>query len=252
VSQRAAVVLAAGKGTRMKSDLPKVAVPVLGKAMLLYVLDHLKEAGFERVILIVGYAREVVESLVRDRKDMAIEFALQSEQKGTAHAFLCAEAALSGFTGSVLVTCGDMPLIRTETFNSLMKQHEAQKNAATVLSAVLEDPKGYGRLVRSSGGQLLRIVEEKDADEETKKIRETNTASYVFEAPQIFSILKQIDTNNKQNEYYLPDAIAILNQRNERVGVCFTRDADEALGANSPEDVLTLESKLKPGVMQAI
>ncbi|MBL8019067.1 MAG: NTP transferase domain-containing protein [Leptospirales bacterium] len=229
----------------MKSDLPKVAVPVLGKAMLLYVLDHLRDSGFNRVILIVGYGREVVEQLVKDRKDLQIEFALQAEQKGTAHAFLCAESALKGFTGTVMVTCGDMPLIRSTTFANLLSQHEAAKNSATVLSAVLENPKGYGRLVRDASGQLLKIVEEKDADEETKKIRETNSGTYMFEAPGIFEVLKQIDTNNKQNEYYLPDAIKLLGAKGERVGVCFTQDADEALGANTPEDILVLESKVK-------
>ncbi|MBX7085377.1 MAG: NTP transferase domain-containing protein [Leptospirales bacterium] len=225
----------------MKSELPKVAFPVLGRAMILHVLDHLSEVGFDRIVLIVGYGREIVEGLVKDRKEN-IQFALQAEQKGTAHAFLCAEEALKDFHGSVVVTCGDMPMIRTSTFKRLIEQHAAEKNASTVLSAVLENPKGYGRLVRGADGKLARIVEEKDATDEIRLIRETNSGTYVFESPEIFSVLRSIDTNNKQNEYYLPDAIKILNERKQSVGVCFTQDAEEALGANSQEDVAVLES----------
>ncbi len=227
----------------MKSDLPKVAFPVLGKAMLLHVLDHLAECKFSRIVLIVGYGREIVQDLVKDRKEN-IQFAVQEEQKGTAHAFLCAEQALKDFQGSVVVTCGDMPMIRPATFQRLIDQHASEQNSATVLSAVLENPKGYGRLVRAADGRLEKIVEEKDATDEIRKIKETNSGTYVFESPSIFSVLRSIDTNNKQNEYYLPDAIAILNQKKERVGVCFTQDAEEALGANSQEDVQMLESIL--------
>ncbi len=236
----------------MKTELPKVAVPLLGRAMLLHVLDHLVECGVSRIVLIVGYGREVVQDLVKDRKDVQIEFALQAEQKGTAHALLCAEPVLRGFEGTVLVTCGDMPMIRTATYRSLLETHAREGNAATVLSAVLENPTGYGRLVRSAEGSLLRIVEEKDADEQTRKIRETNSGSYCFEAPDVFRVLKQIGTNNKQGEYYLPDAAAILVKENLRVGVAFTQDADEALGANSQEDLKTLEDKLTRRLAQAL
>jgi len=252
VAQKAAVVLAAGKGTRMKTELPKVAVPLLGRAMLLHVLDHLVETGFTRIVLIIGYGREVIRDMVKDRKDAQIEFAIQEEQKGTAHALMCAKPVLDAFNGTVLVTCGDMPMIRTSTFRTLMEQHAKDGNAATVLSAVLENPTGYGRLVRSPDGSLLRIVEEKDADDETRKLRETNSGTYCFESPDIFRVLSQIDTNNKQGEYYLPDAAAILVKENKRVGVAFTQDADEALGANSPEDLQVLEAKLSRRLAQAI
>jgi UDP-N-acetylglucosamine pyrophosphorylase len=247
-SNYAAVVLAAGKGTRMKSELPKVAVPLQGKPMLLHVLENLVQSGVKRIVVVVGYKKEEVISLVPPYENVQIDFAHQEEQLGTAHAVLCAEEALKDFNGSVLVACGDMPLIRVETFQNLLNTHEASGNKATVLSAKLENPKGYGRLVRNKSGELIRIVEEKDADEETKKIQETNTGTYIFDAPEIFQILKNIGSENAQNEYYLPDAVEIFRSQGQNVGSLILDDAIEAMGANSKEDLEILEQKLKIGI----
>ena len=240
-SARAAVVLAAGKGTRMKSELPKVAVPLRGEAMLLHVLKSLKESGIHKVVLVVGYKRDVVMSLVSEITDMDIGFAIQEEQKGTAHALLCAREALNGFTGDILVACGDMPLIRAETFHGLMKDHLKENRDVTVLSSVLENPAGYGRIIRDDRGQLAAIIEEKDADEATRQIQETNTGTYVFRSPEIFEILQMIDSNNAQSEFYLPDAIRIFRERGGNVGARKLQDPVEALGANSREDLEFLE-----------
>lgn len=246
-SNYAAVVLAAGKGTRMKSELPKVAVPLKGKPMLLHVLENLVQSGIKRIVIVVGYKKEDVISLVPSYEDIRIDFANQEEQLGTAHAVLCTEEALGDFSGPVLVACGDMPLIRVETFQNLMNAHETSGNKATVLSARLNDPEGYGRLVRNEQGDLVRIVEEKDADEETKKIQETNTGTYIFDAPEIFQILKSVGSENAQNEYYLPDAVEIFRNRGDNVGSLVLDDAIEAMGANSKEDLDILEQKLKIG-----
>lgn len=238
---RAAVVLAAGKGTRMKSDLPKVAVSVYGKPMILHVLENLSGAGIRKIILVVGHQKEVVMDIVKDVRDVDIEFAVQAEQLGTGHALLCAKEALESFDGNILVACGDMPLIRAETFASLLHDHEEKNRHTTVLSSVLENPKGYGRIIRDEGGNLTAIVEEKDATDEIREIKETNTGTYVFRSPEIFEILDKIGSDNAQGEYYLPDAIEIFRSRGGQVGALILEDSIEALGANSKEDVEQLE-----------
>lgn len=242
-SPRAAVILAAGKGTRMKSELPKVAVPLAGKPMLLHVIENLVSAGLRELIIVVGYKKEDVISLVPEIPDVRITFAEQVEQKGTAHALLCAEPALSGFSGRLLVACGDMPLIRSTTFSNLFGIHEKEKHKVTILSAILENPKGYGRLVRNGNGNIVSIIEEKDASDEIRSIRETNTGTYIFEAPEIFHVLKHVDSDNAQKEYYLPDAVSIIRSSGGSVGSLSLADAYEAMGANSKEDLEVLEEK---------
>lgn len=242
---RHAVVLAAGKGTRMQSDLPKVAMPLHGRPMIQHVLDRIAPLNLETITLVVGYRRDVVEELaLRWSKDHPeapkIQFALQEEQKGTAHAFLQAEGVLKDRSGLALVAAGDMPLLRTRSIERLF--YEAESGAAgAVLSAHLDNPRGYGRMVRDDSGKLLRIVEEKDADEPTKAIREVNTGCYVFRIPDIFTVLRQIDSNNKQNEYYLPDAVKLYRERGEPFFCVQLDDYRESLGANTREDLLQLE-----------
>ncbi len=243
IHEAAAVVLAAGKGTRMKSELPKVAAPLAGRSMLNHVLDRLVEAGIRRIVLIVGYKKEEVIALVPEVPGVTFEYAVQEEQKGTAHALLCARDTLGSFHGPLLVACGDMPLIRSSTVRNLVNTHINSAASATVLSAVLDNPKGYGRIVRDTEGRLEKIVEEKDASDEIRTIQETNTGTYVFNSPEIFSILTRIDSNNAQNEYYLPDAIALLRSGNSTVAALALEDPVEAMGANSREDLLILEEK---------
>jgi len=241
-----AVVLAAGKGTRMKTDRPKVAVTIHGKPMLNYVIDNLVAGGITRIVFVVGYKKEEVMSLVPPLSGINATFVFQEEQKGTAHALLCAERVLTDFHGDVDVASGDMPLIRPETFRTLVREHRTKSNRATVLSATMENPFGYGRLVRDGEGKLTGIVEEKDADDEIRKIREVNTGTYVFDAPEIFEILKKIDTKNKQQEFYLTDAVAIFKNRGDSVGSLLLDDANESLGANSMEDIVRIEKLVKP------
>ncbi len=240
----ASVVLAAGKGTRMKSELPKVAVPLKGKAMILHVLESLVAAGVRRIVIVVGYRKEDVISLIPEFPGVSIGFVEQAEQLGTAHALLCAREALQQYRGPLVVACGDMPLIRPETFSALLDQHGEQGASATVLGAYLDDPTGYGRLVRDEEGNLLRIVEEKDATDEIRSINETNSGTYVFNAPDIFQALNKIDASNAQNEYYLPDAIEVFREEGRRVGSVMLDDPLEAMGANSREDLVTIEAKL--------
>lgn len=241
----AAVILAAGKGTRMKSEHPKVAVRLAGRALLNHVLDHLLDAGVRRQVIVVGYRHEEVRALAPAADRAQISFAMQEEQHGTGHAFLCAREALGDFAGPVLCTAGDMPMVRAASFAALLAFHRQNQNQVSVLSARMENPTGYGRIVRNEQGELIGNVEEKDADAQTKTIKEVNTGVYVFNAPQVFDWITRIGRGNAQNEYYLPDVIAVARKQGGRVGALRLEDSGEAQGVNSPEDLAILEEKLR-------
>lgn len=240
-----AVVLAAGKGTRMKSDLPKVATLLENKPLVVHVVETLKSLNINRIIIVVGFKKEVVMDILKGFE--GVEFVEQKEQLGTGHALLCAEPILDSFHGKVLVCCGDVPLISANSFESLLQEHSAHQYSVTVLSAQFENPKGYGRLIRNSTHQLERIVEEKDASEEEKKVTEINTGTYVFESPSVFSNLKTIGTNNAQNEYYLPDLVTIYNKNGYKTGAFVLSNALESTGINSQEDLAYVHSLIKEG-----
>lgn len=244
-----AVVLAAGKGTRMKSEHPKVASLLLGKPLILYVLEHLRDSGIEKICIVVGYKKEEVIEICENFP--GVFFVEQKEQLGTGHALLCAEDSLKDFHGNILVACGDVPLISSKTFMSMSSFHSKHKNAVTVLSAVFDIPKGYGRIVRGSFGELMEIVEEKDANDSQKKINEINTGTYIFESPVVFDKLKKINTNNAQKEYYLPDLIKISRLENKPVGALKLDNPIESSGINSPEDLEKLSALVKEGRIAA-
>lgn len=245
--KRFAVVLAAGKGTRMKSELPKVLMEVAHKPMIFHVIDNLIPLNFDKIIIVVGYKKDLVidsvNAYIKENYPSFIHqilFVEQKEQLGTGHAFLMTENILKNKEGYVLVTAGDMPLIRTESFYQLFKMMENQSIAGVVMGSKLENPTGYGRFVRDKNDQLERIVEEKDATEDIKKIKEVNTGCYVFKLPEIFDILKEIKSNNNQNEYYLPDVIEIYKKKNQIFGDFILQDYREALGANTVEELENL------------
>ncbi len=256
---KAAVILAAGKGTRMKTELPKVAALLAGQPLLGHVMDNLLAAGFRRLIFIVGYKQEVVRELVEshmnglDDQTIAaatqIEFAEQTEQLGTGHAFLQAEQALQNYSGPILAASGDQPMISAQTFGALLKTHTSGGHGVTVLTAKMPEPFGYGRIVRegadSSAGQIERIVEEKDATDEQRKIDAVYTGTYVYQGPAIFSVLHRVGSNNAQNEYYLPDALELNRADGQTNGSFRLDDQTEAQGVNSPVELKLLEEKLK-------
>ena len=224
----AAVILAAGKGTRMKSQKAKVLHPLAGKPMVHYPLAAAREVGADPLVLVVGHqGDEVRESL----GDKGLTFVTQAEQLGTGHALLCAAEALQGFRGDLLLLCGDVPLIRAETLSRLLNYHRQEGAALTVLTATLDDASGYGRIVRE-GDSLTAIVEEKDASEEQKTIREINTGLYVFSAPFVFEALRSIGCDNAQGEYYLTDTVAAARGAGHRVRAMQVPDAIETLGVN--------------------
>jgi bifunctional UDP-N-acetylglucosamine pyrophosphorylase/glucosamine-1-phosphate N-acetyltransferase len=199
----AAVILAAGKGTRMKSKLPKVLHTLCGQSMLSWVINAVTAAGVEQTVVVVGHGAEQVAREVEGR----VRVALQAEQLGTAHALLQAGPHLKDFRGQLLVLCGDTPLIEADTLSLLVQNHRSSGAAATVLTTEMEDPSGYGRVIRNDRGGVCKIVEHKDATPEEKKIREVNTGIYCFEVDGLFDALGRIAPVNTQGEYYLTDVI---------------------------------------------
>ncbi|MEI4804311.1 bifunctional UDP-N-acetylglucosamine diphosphorylase/glucosamine-1-phosphate N-acetyltransferase GlmU [Bacillus sp. NPDC077411] len=228
MSKRFAVILAAGKGTRMKSSLYKVLHPVCGKPMVQHVVDQVSQLEVQKLVTVVGHGAEKVQ----DQLGSASEFALQTEQLGTAHAVMQAADALGNEEGTTLVICGDTPLITAETMEALLKQHEEAGAKATVLTAYIEEPAGYGRIVRNENGHVEKIVEHKDANEVERAIKEINTGTYCFDNKALFASLSKVSNENVQGEYYLPDVIEILKNEGHIVSAYQTEHFDETLGVN--------------------
>ncbi|NYF26409.1 bifunctional UDP-N-acetylglucosamine diphosphorylase/glucosamine-1-phosphate N-acetyltransferase GlmU [Sporosarcina sp. JAI121] len=223
-----AVVLAAGQGTRMKSDLYKVLHPVCGIPMVEHVIDHIRGLGTGRIVTIVGHGAEMVEETLGDKS----EYALQAEQLGTAHAVQQAEKLIGDLDGTTIVVCGDTPLIRSETMEALIEHHNKTGAKATILTADADDPTGYGRIIRGEEGQVLRNVEQKDATPEEQRVTEINTGTYCFDNRTLFETLKKVKNDNNQGEYYLPDVVGILQSENALVSAYVTSDFSETIGVN--------------------
>lgn len=225
---RYAIILAAGQGTRMKSKLYKVLHPVMGKAMVDHVLTQVEALEPKEIVTIVGCGAEKVKALLENRT----QYALQEEQLGTGHAVLQAEPLLGNRAGTTLVVCGDTPLLTSETLNALFEEHEKRGAKATILTAHMDNPTGYGRIVRDAAGNVEKIVEHKDATAEELAITEINTGTYCFDNEWLFEMLHHVGNNNAQNEYYLPDVIGLLKERDEVVTAYQMQDAAESLGVN--------------------
>ena len=228
MESRFAIILAAGKGTRMKSKLYKVLHPVCGKPMVEHIMNRVVETEPDAIVTIVGHGAEMVKQQLGDRS----EYALQAEQLGTGHAVVQAEPFLREKRGTTLVISGDTPLLTTETLNNLFEFHQEQKASATILTAQAEDPTGYGRIVRNQMGVVEKIVEQKDASVEEAMIQEINTGTYCFDNELLFDALAKLDTDNAQGEYYLTDIIEILKAEGKIVAAYQTDDFNESLGVN--------------------
>lgn len=223
-----AVILAAGQGTRMKSKLYKVLHPVCGKPMVEHVVDSIQQLDVDRIVTIVGHGAEKVQEQLGNKS----EYVLQSEQLGTAHAVKQAESILGELEGTTLVVCGDTPLIQSETMKALLEHHKEKSAKVTILTAIAEDPTGYGRIIRDSNGQVSQIVEQKDATPDQRLVKEINTGTYCFDNKALFEALKQVKNDNAQGEYYLPDVIEILQKQGEIVTAYASKQFDETLGVN--------------------
>jgi bifunctional UDP-N-acetylglucosamine pyrophosphorylase/glucosamine-1-phosphate N-acetyltransferase len=238
----AAVVLAAGKGKRMRSGISKVMHEMAGQPLLGHVFDRLDELGVRERVAVVGFGREAVIALCRSR---GTRWVMQEEQLGTGHAFQQAVPALAGFRGTVLVLCGDMALLSAATLRRLLETHRSRGATATVLSADLDDPGGYGRVVRDAAGDIERIVEERDAAPGDLAIREINTAIYAFEYPDVLEVLDGLTAENHQGEYYLTDVVALLRGRGRRVAAVKVGDPREALGVNTLTQLAEAEAAFR-------
>ncbi|MHA6534389.1 bifunctional UDP-N-acetylglucosamine diphosphorylase/glucosamine-1-phosphate N-acetyltransferase GlmU [Paenibacillus sp. BAC0078] len=226
--KRMAVVLAAGQGKRMKSKLYKVLHPVCGKPMVGHVLDTVKATGCQRTVVVVGHGAEKVKAYI----GQDAEYVLQETQLGTGHAVKQAKGLLGGEEGTTVVICGDTPLVTAETLEGLMALHEGRQAAATVLTAVMDQPAGYGRIIRGEDGGVLKIVEQKDCTPEEAAVNEINTGTYCFDNAKLFAALEKVTNSNNQQEYYLTDVIGILRAQGDIVLGYQAHDAAESIGVN--------------------
>jgi UDP-N-acetylglucosamine diphosphorylase/glucosamine-1-phosphate N-acetyltransferase len=243
-----AIVLAAGKGTRMQSELPKVLIPVAGRPMVRYVVDALREAGVAKIVVVVGYKAELV------REELAgepgVDFALQAEQLGTGHAVMMCREHLTGRTGPVIIVTGDSPMLQVSSVRSLLDEFAATQPACLLGTAHRDDPTGLGRIVRDpvtkeGDGKFVGIVEHKDCTPEQLKVTEVNMSTYVFNAPDLLASLDQITTNNAQGEYYVTDCPGLLLKAGKDVRALAALQPCEALSVNTLADLDVVEAEMK-------
>jgi len=240
-SPRAAIVLAAGKGKRMKSDLPKVLHKIAERPMISIILDTLRRCNLEKIVVVIGHKGDMVKEAL---SDYPVEFVWQHEQNGTGHAVDQARPELKDFKGTTLIAAGDVPFLSKESIEKLFDLHESERAAATCLSAILDDATGYGRIIREPNSNLMeRIVEHKDASEEQRKINEINSGTFCFDNQALFEALRHISDDNAQGELYLTDTIQILRQAGQRTAVVAADDPDELHGVNSVDQLVELEER---------
>lgn len=235
------IILAAGKGTRMKSKLPKVLHYAGGKPMVKHVLDAAKEAGSMHNIVVVGFGHELVQEVLADQA----EIVLQKEQLGTGHAVMQAQPLVKDKNASVMVLCGDTPLVTGSMLKKFYEEHAASGAKASVLTTIMPDPFGYGRVIRSMDGSVEKIVEQKDATSTELAINEINTGIYCFNAEALFESLKKVDNNNAQGEYYLPDVLSILRKEGQKINASIAENYEDTLGINSREQLANAEKILR-------
>lgn len=244
----AAVLLAAGKGTRMGSSLPKMTFALFGRPLVSYPAAALRNAGIHRIIAVVGHAAEEVRAALGPE----IDYAVQKEQKGTGHALLTARSLLQGFRGDLVVTVGDAPLLTSETIRKILDHRRRTGAAAVLLTAVFDDEvPPYGRIVRDEDGRVVRIVEERDASREQRRIREVNASVYCFDAGRVLPLLDEIDPQNQAGEYYLTDIVEILLRHGHEVEAVKAEDSRTVLGVNTREDLVRVFRVMRDRIVKA-
>ena len=241
-----ALVLAAGKGTRMKSDKSKLVHKIYGKELVKRVVETAQKAGVDDIITVVGYKREQVQLVLGD----SVNYAYQEEMLGTGHAVMQAESYLKDKHGKIVVLNGDVPILRPETLKELIDKSIKNKEYATILTAIYNNPTGYGRIIRDIGGNIKEIIEEKDLAEDQKSIQEINAGIYCFDIQELLKALKEIKPNNAQNEYYLTDVVRIMNEKGLKTGAVIVEDNTEILGVNDKLQLELLTKVLKLRINQ--
>ncbi len=248
IRNTAAVILAAGKSTRMKSALPKAVHPVCGKPMTLHVIDACKKAGVENITVVVGHEAEKVKNTLGN----TVSYAIQTEQLGTGHAALQAMPHISDTIDTILVLPGDAPLITSDSIRKLIEFHNNESNAISLLTAIVDDAKSYGRIIRDSSGNVEKILEAKDASPDELEIREINASIYCFRADFLSNSLTKIRPENAQKEYYLTDVIGIARESGEKVGAVIVDDAKELLGINNRVELAEASAIMKTKIMNEL
>src|SRR4030095_14652365 len=256
------MILAAGLGTRMKSRRAKVLHELAGRPLVAHLVHTAFELGAEAIFTVVGHQAADVESAVRDEAARLIEgghaarpdlrFVTQTEKRGTGHAVMVARDQLTGRTSSLIIVAGDVPLLKADTLKNLAESHQSEMNAVTLLTTVLDDPTGYGRIIRDKDGRLLRCVEQKDGSPEELAIREVAVSIYCFDVPALLQALEHLTTDNAQGEYYLTDVPRILQEQGKRVGLLCHSNAEEVLGVNTRIELAHLERKLRERKLRAL
>ena len=249
-ARKVAIILAAGKSSRMNTQLPKVLHEVAGRPMLNYVLDACCEAGVERTYVVVGFGGDQVRKRFADVH--RIVWVTQTEQLGTAHAVLCCKEHLADFTGETMILCGDGPLIRAQTLKMLIEKHESERAAATLATAVLEDPTGYGRILRDDYGNIQGIVEHSDCTVEQRKIKEVNPSYYLFRNRMLFDALSKVKPDNAKREYYLTDALAVMIASGHKVVAVTAVQPEEAVGVNSRAQLSAVGKIMQQRIQQRL
>lgn len=234
MEQLKAVILAAGKGTRMQSELPKVVHTIEGKCLVDYVIEAAQKAGADDICLVLGYKYEVVHEKIEHKRE--VKYVLQEQQLGTGHAVLCAKDFL-GDEGQTMILFGDTPLITADTLSRLQKYHIQNKNTVTVLSTMIDDPTGYGRIIRDADGNFVKSVEHKDADEQELRSHEINSGMYIFDTKELEEALTKLQPNNAQGEYYLPDTLTLIKEKGLRVDAYTLDDPEDIMGVNDQEQL---------------
>lgn len=238
-----AVVMAAGKGTRMKSDLPKVLVSVCGRPMIDYVLDTLERLEVRRVLVVVGYRADLVRAALAGRS--GVEFVEQREQLGTGHAVMMCRGGLEDHQGPVIVLAGDSPMMRRDSLAKLVAEYERSRPACIVGTADKDNPHGLGRIVRDAQGQFQAIVEEKDCTDQQRRITEVNLSCYLFHTPDLLFALDHIRADNAQREYYVTDCPGVLRTSGRVVLALPVLRPEEALSINTPEELMVVEQAMR-------
>lgn len=235
-----AVILAGGEGKRMKMNKPKPLAEVLNQPMLKWVINSVKKAGVDKICIVKGFGKEHIDEFVKTL-DFDVETVFQAERLGTGHAVMQAKEFLKNNKGNVVILNGDAPFMDNNTIMNSLTYHTQEENAATVISAKVDDPTGYGRIVRDNNGNVSAIIEQKDADEETVKINEVNSGGFWFNTEKLLSVLDEIKSDNNAKEYYLPDALKLLQSKGEKIGAFTAASSDTVLGANDPRQLKELE-----------
>jgi bifunctional UDP-N-acetylglucosamine pyrophosphorylase / glucosamine-1-phosphate N-acetyltransferase len=238
------IILAAGQGKRLGGKTQKVVKELFNKPMLLYILETVKKLFPEKIAVVVGYKKEEV---FKQLKNEQVEYAEQPVPRGTGDAVLKTEKIFDGYNGDVLILYGDVPFISYETLNSLYKRYKENTASCVVLSSVMDEPAGYGRIRRNATGNVEKIVEDVNASEEEKKIKEVNAGVYIFSAPDLFRALKKVTPDSVKGEYYLTDVIEILSSMNKKVLSLKTDTPEETMGVNTFEDIKKAEFYIQKG-----